>query len=144
MKTTKPLSPDFGSSRRAQPLRQTRTNPPRSSTESSYPYGARGSLAGLDGVSNHNGSRSSLPERSSNHRVYCTCRYSDCRSRCPNCRYCHPNRRCRRWRPNCTVYAHLRGKVNTHKLLFYLKLQRDCRSCSFSYRSPSNYQYLVS
>lgn len=33
-------------------MRQTRTNPPRSSIGSSYPYGARGSLAGLDGASN--------------------------------------------------------------------------------------------
>jgi hypothetical protein len=50
MKTSKPLPPDFASSRRAQPLRQTRNNPPRSSISGSRPFSSRGSLGGLDGV----------------------------------------------------------------------------------------------
>lgn len=52
MKTSKPLPADFGSSRRAQPLRQTRNNPPRSSLSGPRPFGSRPSLGGLDGDSN--------------------------------------------------------------------------------------------
>ncbi|KIN06403.1 hypothetical protein OIDMADRAFT_24717 [Oidiodendron maius Zn] len=71
MKTTKPLPPEFGSSRRAQPLRQTRTNPPRSSIEPSYPMVLAGrSPASMASPTPTNRSRSSLLERSSNHRVY--------------------------------------------------------------------------
>lgn len=52
MKTSKTLPLDLAASRRAQPLRQTRNNPPRSSIAPSHAYGPRGSLAGLDGASN--------------------------------------------------------------------------------------------
>ena len=52
MKTSKAPPSDFAASRRAQPLRQTRNNPPRSSIGSSHPFGPRGSLAGLDAASN--------------------------------------------------------------------------------------------
>jgi Inhibitor of growth proteins N-terminal histone-binding len=46
MKTAKPLSSDLSSSRRAQPIRQTRTNPPRSSGTLVRSFGARDSLSG--------------------------------------------------------------------------------------------------
>ncbi|PSS25018.1 hypothetical protein M430DRAFT_94601 [Amorphotheca resinae ATCC 22711] len=49
MKTAKPPPADITSGRRAQPLRQTRNNPPRSSIGSARPFGARGSLGALDG-----------------------------------------------------------------------------------------------
>lgn len=52
MKTTKAPPPDPSSSRRAQPLRQTRNNPPRSSISGSRPSGPRGSIGGGDGVPN--------------------------------------------------------------------------------------------
>jgi hypothetical protein len=51
MKTAKPLPSDLSSNRRAQPLRQTRNNPPRSSVAGSRQFGSRGSLGGLDGPS---------------------------------------------------------------------------------------------
>lgn len=44
MKTAKPLPSDPSSSRRAQPLRQTRTNPARSSVPGARAFGPRGSL----------------------------------------------------------------------------------------------------
>lgn len=50
MKTTKAPPSDPSSSRRAQPLRQTRNNPPRSSIPGSRPSGPRGSISGGDGV----------------------------------------------------------------------------------------------
>ncbi|EKD17750.1 uncharacterized protein L3040_008064 [Drepanopeziza brunnea f. sp. 'multigermtubi'] len=46
MKTSKQAPADLASSRRAQPLRQTRNNPPRSSTSGSRNLGSRGSLGG--------------------------------------------------------------------------------------------------
>ncbi|RDL41129.1 Chromatin modification-related protein [Venustampulla echinocandica] len=46
MKTVKPLSSDLSSSRRAQPIRQTRTNPPRSSIPGARSFPSRGSLSG--------------------------------------------------------------------------------------------------
>jgi predicted transglutaminase-like cysteine proteinase len=46
MKTSKQVPSDFSSSRRAQPLRQTRTNPPRSSISGARPFGPRGSISG--------------------------------------------------------------------------------------------------
>jgi hypothetical protein len=46
MKTSKPLPSDLSSSRRAQPLRQTRNNPPRSSISGARPFGSRGSISG--------------------------------------------------------------------------------------------------
>ncbi|RAL68094.1 hypothetical protein DID88_008812 [Monilinia fructigena] len=52
MKTTKAHPSDPSSSRRAQPLRQTRNNPPRSSLPGSRPLGSRGSTGGGDGVPN--------------------------------------------------------------------------------------------
>lgn len=52
MKTTKAPPTDPSSSRRAQPLRQTRNNPPRSSISGSRPFGPRGSIGGGDGVPN--------------------------------------------------------------------------------------------
>ena len=52
MKSTKAPPSDPSSSRRAQPLRQTRNNPPRSSISGSRPLGSRGSIGGGDGVSN--------------------------------------------------------------------------------------------
>ncbi|KUJ15442.1 uncharacterized protein LY89DRAFT_588326 [Mollisia scopiformis] len=49
MKTSKQASSDLASSRRAQPLRQTRNNPPRSSISGSRPFGSRASLnSGLE------------------------------------------------------------------------------------------------
>lgn len=42
MKTAKPLASDLASSRRAQPLRQTRTNPPRSSIPGARTFGSVG------------------------------------------------------------------------------------------------------
>jgi hypothetical protein len=45
MKTAKPLPSDLSSSRRAQPVRQTRTNPPRSSIPGTRAFGPRGSLS---------------------------------------------------------------------------------------------------
>ncbi|KAG9239523.1 hypothetical protein BJ875DRAFT_148289 [Amylocarpus encephaloides] len=44
MKTAKPLPSELSSSRRAQPVRQTRTNPRRSSIQSARPFGPRASL----------------------------------------------------------------------------------------------------
>ncbi|TEY73495.1 hypothetical protein BOTCAL_0077g00140 [Botryotinia calthae] len=52
MKSTKAPPSDPSSSRRAQPLRQTRNNPPRSSISGSRPLGSRGSIGGGDGVPN--------------------------------------------------------------------------------------------
>ncbi|KAE8452515.1 hypothetical protein EG329_000418 [Mollisiaceae sp. DMI_Dod_QoI] len=46
MKTSKQVSSDLSSSRRAQPLRQTRNNPPRSSISGARPFGSRASLSG--------------------------------------------------------------------------------------------------
>ncbi len=46
MKTSKQAPSDLASSRRAQPLRQTRNNPPRSSIPGSRAFGSRGSLSG--------------------------------------------------------------------------------------------------
>jgi hypothetical protein len=46
MKTAKPLPSDLSSSRRAQPPRQTRTNPPRASISTARPFAARGSISG--------------------------------------------------------------------------------------------------
>ncbi|KAF4634628.1 hypothetical protein G7Y89_g3481 [Cudoniella acicularis] len=46
MKTAKPVPSDLSSSRRAQPLRQTRTNPPRSSIPGARAFGSRGSISG--------------------------------------------------------------------------------------------------
>lgn len=46
MKTAKPPPSDLSSSRRAQPVRQTRTNPSRSSIPGARPFGPRGSLSG--------------------------------------------------------------------------------------------------
>lgn len=46
MKTAKAAPSDLSSSRRAQPVRQTRVNPPRSSIPNSRPFGPRGSLNG--------------------------------------------------------------------------------------------------
>ena len=50
MKTPNIPSSDLATSRRAQPLRQTRNNPPRSSVPGSRAFGSRGSLGGLEGV----------------------------------------------------------------------------------------------
>ncbi|ESZ94946.1 hypothetical protein SBOR_4670 [Sclerotinia borealis F-4128] len=50
MKTTKAPPLDPSSNRRAQPLRQTRNNPPRSSISGSRPLGSRNSIAGGDGA----------------------------------------------------------------------------------------------
>lgn len=52
MKTAKAPPSDPSSSRRAQPLRQTRNNPPRSSLPGSRPLGSRGSTGGGDAVPN--------------------------------------------------------------------------------------------
>ncbi|KAI9648449.1 hypothetical protein NHQ30_003083 [Ciborinia camelliae] len=52
MKTTKAPPSDPSSSRRAQPLRQTRNNPPRSSISGSRSFGPRCLIGGGDGVSN--------------------------------------------------------------------------------------------
>ncbi|QSZ29409.1 hypothetical protein DSL72_003923 [Monilinia vaccinii-corymbosi] len=52
MKTTNGPPSDPSSSRRAQPLRQARNNPPRSSLPGSRPLGPRGSIGGGDGVPN--------------------------------------------------------------------------------------------
>jgi hypothetical protein len=49
MKTAKTLPADLSSTRRAQPLRQTRNNPPRSLVAGSRQFGSRGSLGGLEG-----------------------------------------------------------------------------------------------
>ncbi len=46
MKTSKPPASDLLSSRRAQPVRQTRTNPPRASISGARPFGPRGSISG--------------------------------------------------------------------------------------------------
>ncbi|CZR58023.1 related to p33ING1b (ING1) protein [Phialocephala subalpina] len=46
MKTSKQVSSDLASSRRAQPLRQTRNNPPRSSISGTRPFGSRASITG--------------------------------------------------------------------------------------------------
>jgi hypothetical protein len=46
MRTAKQVHTDLSSSRRAQPLRQTRNNPPRSSISGARPSGPRGSLGG--------------------------------------------------------------------------------------------------
>jgi hypothetical protein len=46
MKTSKPPPSDLSSSRRAQPLRQTRNNPPRASISGARPFGRRGSISG--------------------------------------------------------------------------------------------------
>ncbi|KAH6716581.1 hypothetical protein BKA61DRAFT_630780 [Leptodontidium sp. MPI-SDFR-AT-0119] len=46
MKTSKQPPVDLASSRRAQPLRQTRNNPPRSSISNTRNFGSRGSLGG--------------------------------------------------------------------------------------------------
>ncbi|KAN0090494.1 hypothetical protein V8E51_019073 [Hyaloscypha variabilis] len=46
MKTSKPPASDLLSSRRAQPVRQTRTNPPRASISGARPFGTRGSISG--------------------------------------------------------------------------------------------------
>jgi Inhibitor of growth proteins N-terminal histone-binding len=46
MKTSKPPASDLSSSRRAQPLRQTRNNPPRASISGVRPFGPRGSISG--------------------------------------------------------------------------------------------------
>jgi hypothetical protein len=46
MRTSKALPTDLSSSRRAQPPRQTRTNPPRASISSARPFAARGSISG--------------------------------------------------------------------------------------------------
>ncbi|EPE32248.1 FYVE/PHD zinc finger [Glarea lozoyensis ATCC 20868] len=46
MKTAKPLPSDPSSSRRAQPVRQTRTNPSRASIPGARPFGPRSSLSG--------------------------------------------------------------------------------------------------
>ncbi|TVY57959.1 hypothetical protein LSUE1_G009265, partial [Lachnellula suecica] len=48
MKTAKALPADLSGSRRAQPLRQTRTNPPRSSIPGARAFASRGSLDGLE------------------------------------------------------------------------------------------------
>ena len=50
MKTPNIPSADLSGNRRAQPLRQTRNNPPRSSVPGSRAFGSRGSVGGLDGV----------------------------------------------------------------------------------------------
>lgn len=50
MKTPNIPSSDLSGSRRAQPLRQTRNKPPRSSVPGSRAFGSRGSLGGLEGV----------------------------------------------------------------------------------------------
>ncbi|PQE34061.1 hypothetical protein CJF32_00002891 [Rutstroemia sp. NJR-2017a WRK4] len=52
MKTAKPPPSDPSSSRRAQPLRQTRNNPPRASLSNSRPLGPRGSIGGVDALPN--------------------------------------------------------------------------------------------
>ena len=49
MKSARQPPSDLSSSRRAQPLRQTRNNPPRSAVAGSRQFGSRGSLVGLDG-----------------------------------------------------------------------------------------------
>jgi hypothetical protein len=46
MKSAKAIASDLSSNRRAQPLRQTRNNPPRSSILGARPFGSRGSLGG--------------------------------------------------------------------------------------------------
>ena len=51
MKTAKQPPVDMSSSRRAQPLRQTRNNPPRLSLAGSRQFGSRASLGGLEGAS---------------------------------------------------------------------------------------------
>ena len=51
MKTAKPPTIDMPSNRRAQPLRQARNNPPRSSVAGSRTFGSRGSLgSGFEGA----------------------------------------------------------------------------------------------
>jgi len=49
MKSARQPPSDLSSSRRAQPLRQTRNNPPRSVVAGSRQFGSRGPLAGSDG-----------------------------------------------------------------------------------------------